>query len=171
MQKHTLQISVILIVALIYVLASSVSAHRSGCHRWHSCPSDTGSYVCGDLGYPCQYPTYPKNGGVIYPPLGWYKDCYECPLKKIAADDARIWKRHLQKGDSGLDVRHLQEMLIKELVYPEALVTGYFGELTENSVKRFQQKHNIVSDGDPMSTGFGRIGWTTLSILNSLYPN
>src|SRR5688500_9606867 len=26
-------------------------AHRDGCHRWHSCPSDTGSYVCGDLGY------------------------------------------------------------------------------------------------------------------------
>ena len=26
-------------------------AHRSGCHRWHSCPSDSGSYTCGDLGY------------------------------------------------------------------------------------------------------------------------
>lgn len=26
-------------------------AHRDGCHRWHSCPSDSGSYVCGDLGY------------------------------------------------------------------------------------------------------------------------
>lgn len=26
-------------------------AHQSGCHRWHSCPSDSGSYVCGDLGY------------------------------------------------------------------------------------------------------------------------
>jgi hypothetical protein len=30
---------------------SIASAHQSGCHRWHSCPSDTGSYVCGDLGY------------------------------------------------------------------------------------------------------------------------
>lgn len=28
-----------------------VEAHRSGCHRWHSCPSDSGSYVCGDIGY------------------------------------------------------------------------------------------------------------------------
>jgi endonuclease YncB( thermonuclease family) len=25
--------------------------HRDGCHRWHSCPSDNGSYVCGDLGH------------------------------------------------------------------------------------------------------------------------
>lgn len=24
--------------------------HRDGCHRWHSCPSDNGNYVCGDLG-------------------------------------------------------------------------------------------------------------------------
>lgn len=41
---------------IIFILGSlsfaeTVSAHRSGCHRWHSCPSDTGSYVCGDLGY------------------------------------------------------------------------------------------------------------------------
>lgn len=28
-------------------------AHRDGCHRWHTCPSDTGSYVCGDLGHGC----------------------------------------------------------------------------------------------------------------------
>jgi hypothetical protein len=26
-------------------------AHQDGCHRWHSCLSDTGNYVCGDLGY------------------------------------------------------------------------------------------------------------------------
>ena len=26
-------------------------AHRDGCHRWHSCPSDSGSYVCGDTGH------------------------------------------------------------------------------------------------------------------------
>ena len=32
-------------------LVSNGQAHRSGCHRWHSCPSDSGSYVCGDLGY------------------------------------------------------------------------------------------------------------------------
>ena len=28
-------------------------AHKSGCHRWHTCPSDTGSYVCGDTGHGC----------------------------------------------------------------------------------------------------------------------
>lgn len=40
-----------LVVLSVFIPISSVSAHRSGCHRWHSCPSDSGSYVCGDLGY------------------------------------------------------------------------------------------------------------------------
>lgn len=46
-------------LGLVAVLAAAgvaavpvpAQAHRHGCHRWHSCPSDTGSYVCGDLGY------------------------------------------------------------------------------------------------------------------------
>ncbi len=67
---------------LIFVVDPAF-AHRSGCHRWHSCPSDSGSYTCGDAGHPCQYPTYPASGGVIYPPSGYYKDCYDCPLKKV----------------------------------------------------------------------------------------
>ena len=42
------------------LLTSPVFAHRSGCHRWHSCPSDSGSYSCGDTGYSnyCTTPTY-----------------------------------------------------------------------------------------------------------------
>ena len=47
------------ILALVLILTLSIGviqltpsyAHSSGCHRWHSCPSDSGSYVCGDLGY------------------------------------------------------------------------------------------------------------------------
>lgn len=31
--------------------SNKVLAHQSGCHRWHSCPSDHGTYICGDLGY------------------------------------------------------------------------------------------------------------------------
>jgi hypothetical protein len=37
--------------SLMLLAPATASAHQSGCHRWHSCPSDTGSYVCGDLGY------------------------------------------------------------------------------------------------------------------------
>jgi hypothetical protein len=48
------------ILSFLLFSASGVFAHQDGCHRWHSCPSDTGSYTCGDLGYPCRYPTYPS---------------------------------------------------------------------------------------------------------------
>src|SRR5215207_8376594 len=37
--------------SLAPLMTSTAEAHRHGCHRWHSCPSDSGSYVCGDLGY------------------------------------------------------------------------------------------------------------------------
>lgn len=45
-------VSSIFIIALITVaFPSNLLAHQNGCHRWHSCPSDTESYICGDLGY------------------------------------------------------------------------------------------------------------------------
>lgn len=49
---------------LLVVLIQPTEAHRSGYHRWHSCPSDTGSYVCGDWGYCsfCPDNEYCKSG-------------------------------------------------------------------------------------------------------------
>lgn len=45
-------LSLCLVIAISAVFNfSSVTAHQSGCHRWHSCPSDSGSYTCGDTGY------------------------------------------------------------------------------------------------------------------------
>ncbi len=43
-------------------------AHQSGCHRWHSCPSDSGSYTCGDLGYTSGCPTYTAPSVSTYAP-------------------------------------------------------------------------------------------------------
>lgn len=40
----------LLIISSPFVFTESFG-HRDGCHRWHSCPSDNGSYVCGDLGH------------------------------------------------------------------------------------------------------------------------
>ena len=48
---------VVMIAGFIAMPAPPAQAHQDGCHRWHSCPSDTGSYICGDLGY---YPTWAK---------------------------------------------------------------------------------------------------------------
>lgn len=50
----------ILSFAFLFALlfSGNASAHRSGCHSWHSCPSDSGSYVCGDQGYTSGCPAY-----------------------------------------------------------------------------------------------------------------
>ncbi|KKS95709.1 hypothetical protein A3B05_01680 [Candidatus Giovannonibacteria bacterium RIFCSPLOWO2_01_FULL_43_160] len=56
--------------------------------------------------------------------------------------------RNLYRGLSGDDVRGLQQFLSQDKeIYPEGLVTGYFGPLTEGAVKRWQEKHDIESLG------------------------
>jgi len=189
--------SYILVIILFISVAldpTDVFAHRSGCHRWHSCPSDSGSYTCGDAGHPCQYPTYPASGGVVYPPSGYYKDCYDCPIKKVpsnantsgigwscnsgykkvggtcekvvtptpkAPTTATSITYTLAKGMQNGQVTKLQQILARyPEFYPEGLVTGYFGPLTEKAVKRFQQKYSLEQ--------VGYVGPKTRALLNSL---
>ena len=169
-------------------------AHRSGCHRWHSCPSDTGSYTCGDAGYPCQYPTYPASGGVVYPPSGYYKDCYDCPIKKVPANSQTSgigWACNtgyhkvgescvkdasspvntsttyssftltLSRGMQNEQVTRLQQVLSQNpSIYPEGLVTGYFGPATERAVVRLQSQHGLEQ--------VGYVGPKMRALLNSL---
>lgn len=54
-------LGIVLIIQSLTVQNTSLYAHRDGCHRWHSCPSDTGSYVCGDLGYDDECPKKSKS--------------------------------------------------------------------------------------------------------------
>ena len=173
---------------------TAVFAHRSGCHRWHSCPSDSGTYTCGDAGHPCQYPTYPASGGVVYPPSGYYKDCYNCILKKVPgnANTSGIgWSCNsgykkvgetcektvtltsnvsavaspitytIAKGMQNGQVTKLQQILARyPEIYPEGLITGYFGSATEKAVWRFQKKYGLEQ--------VGYVGPKTRTLLNSL---
>ena len=54
----------ILSIGIFISFIPSSFAHQDGCHRWHSCPSDTGSYTCGDKGYCSECPdnNYCKAG-------------------------------------------------------------------------------------------------------------
>ena len=76
--------------------------------------------------------------------------------------------KSLSFGDSGNDVNALQSYLktVGDYEYPE--ITGYFGTATEKAVQRFQANNQIVSSGDPETTGFGLVGPKTLSALNFL---
>ncbi|MBI2037151.1 MAG: peptidoglycan-binding protein [Candidatus Liptonbacteria bacterium] len=54
----------------------------------------------------------------------------------------------LEQGDSGDSVKILQALLAADpAVYPEALVTGFYGSLTAAAVRRFQAKNGIETAG------------------------
>lgn len=64
-------------------------------------------------------------------------------------------------GSRGEQVKALQTLLSKmPNIYPEAYVTGYFGKLTENAVKKLQKENNLDQ--------VGRVGPKTRTLLNSL---
>ncbi|MBI4087855.1 peptidoglycan-binding protein [Candidatus Kaiserbacteria bacterium] len=70
----------------------------------------------------------------------------------------------LEPGDSGVQVSALQQFLaVDGSVYPEGLVTGYYGDLTTAAVQRYQCKEGIVCQGDVATTGYGRVGPATLA--------
>lgn len=75
--------------------------------------------------------------------------------------------RVLKIGSSGDDVTRLQQFLASDPgVYPEALITGYYGGLTEAAVKRWQVKYNIVSSGTAETTGYGVTGPRTAAAIS-----
>lgn len=72
----------------------------------------------------------------------------------------------LKKGSSGADVTNLQQFLAQDAsVYPEGLITGTYGPLTEKAVQRFQVKNNIVSSGTADTTGYGAVGPRTAAAI------
>ena len=57
--------------------------------------------------------------------------------------------RQLRRGMSGEDITTLQEVLASDPeVYPEGIITGFFGSLTEKALKKFQKKHGIEQAGE-----------------------
>ncbi len=74
----------------------------------------------------------------------------------------------LDFGATGGNVTSLQQFLATDVsVYPEALVTGYYGPLTRAAVQRYQCKQGIVCGGTAASTGYGRVGPRTLAAINA----
>ena len=66
----------------------------------------------------------------------------------ISKTSAKHFVEVLQRGKQDLEVEHLQQVLAADSnLYPEALITGYFGILTEQALKRFQAKHNLPQTG------------------------
>jgi len=73
---------------------------------------------------------------------------------------ADVLYRQLEIGSRGTDVGSLQTFLARDVtLYPEGLVTNYFGNLTSSAVARFQTRNGLPS--------VGRVGPMTLPVINA----
>lgn len=71
------------------------------------------------------------------------------------------FSRQLDLGSRGADVSRLQTLLATDAnVYPEGLVTGYFGMLSKAAIEQFQAGYGI-----PV---VGRVGPMTIARLNTV---
>lgn len=81
---------------------------------------------------------------------------------------AGSYKVGLTPGSKGNDVTALQNFLKAQGadIYPEGMVTGFYGNLTKAAVAKFQMKYGIVtSASDP---GYGNVGPKTRAKINQL---
>lgn len=69
-------------------------------------------------------------------------------------------------GSTKPDVRTLQQFLVKNDDYPKAIISGYYGTLTQMAVRVFQAKNGIIDYGSPLTTGYGSVGPKTRMALN-----
>ena len=68
--------------------------------------------------------------------------------------------RQLEVGSTGSDVGSLQSFLAEDAtIYPQGLITNYFGSLTKSAVSNFQSRNGIAT--------VGRVGPVTLGVINS----
>ena len=73
---------------------------------------------------------------------------------------ASTLNRQLDQGMSGADVSAVQSFLAKDAsLYPQGLVTGFFGPLTAQAVSNFQSRNGIAV--------VGRVGPITMAALNA----
>ncbi|MBM2817843.1 MAG: Serine-rich adhesin, platelet-type, partial [Parcubacteria group bacterium] len=70
-----------------------------------------------------------------------------------------VFNKNLSRGSKGEDVSNLQRILAQDkTIYPEGIVSGVFGPMTEKAVKKFQAKYSLPQ--------VGIVGPATRGILN-----
>ena len=85
-------------------------------------------------------------------------------LAKLTSEVATVKEeikitKELYRGVSGNEVKEVQKFLKQfSVIYPEGLVTGYYGPLTEKAVKKFQENEGLPATG--------KIDETTRSSIN-----
>jgi len=91
-------------------------------------------------------------------------------VKTIDRTPAFQFKSDLRSGSMGTEVSELQKCLAKiPEVYPEGIISGYFGDKTRAAVIRFQEKYKkeILAPNN-LLRGTGTVGKSTRAKLNEL---
>ena len=91
----------------------------------------------------------------------------QTPASTHAAPVSAIFTKTIGFGSQNDDVVRLQRLLFADPgLYPEGLVTGYFGPATQRAVGRFQEKYGVANPGD---AGYGTVGPKTRAKLQEAY--
>jgi FKBP-type peptidyl-prolyl cis-trans isomerase FkpA len=122
----------IALAVMFFLVIPDANAHRSGCHSVHSCPSDTGSYVCGDLGNDSQCPGKKDTKAA--------KICTK-DKKKLDKESAKLVKESRKEN---LSEKSLKKLLAKD-------------EILQAKIKKLAAKCD-VSDGSTVSISDTVIG-------------
>ena len=82
-------------------------------------------------------------------------------INPISANAFTLLTRQLKLGATGSDVTNLQTFLASNAnIYPEGIISGYFGSLTQAAVERFQNTYGI--------SPVGYVGPITMAKVNNL---
>lgn len=68
---------------------------------------------------------------------------------KALKGEVETLRSGLKEGSSNDDVKKIQELLATDpSIYPGGFMTGFFGPMTKEAVKRFQEKHGLTVTGE-----------------------
>jgi peptidoglycan hydrolase-like protein with peptidoglycan-binding domain len=104
-------------------------------------------------------PAMPLGDGTVISPV---------LVSSVAFPGINDLSRGLTVGSTGSDVTVLQEALASMSdIYPEGIVSGYFGSLTKAAVEKFQMKYGVVSSAS--DAGYGYVGPMTRAKLKEVF--
>ena len=96
---------------------------------------------------------FPARPSIVYP--------------NTASSSCATLSGDVHPGSHGTEVEQLQAFLAKNpQYYPQGIVSGYYGKLTEDAVARWQAAQGIVSTGTPQTTGYGEVGPQTRASMD-----
>ena len=130
-----------------------------------------GSATCAPLGggviTPCN-PGYTPSGGLCIPSASSALPGTANQGGISSGTVSATFTQTLERGAQGSDVYRLQQLLASDpSLFPEALITGYYGSLTVAAVGRFQLKYGVVAS--PNDPGYGIVGPRTRAKLQEVF--